>query len=55
LVDDLWMVIPDEYQDYMKENINQDIDPKTHCVKATRAIYGLVQAPRQWWKKYKEV
>jgi hypothetical protein len=39
----LWMVIPDCYQDYVKEKFNEDIDPKTLCLKFTRAIYGLVQ------------
>jgi hypothetical protein len=42
LEEDLWMVIPDGYQNYVKEKFNENIDPETHCLKLTRAIYGLV-------------
>jgi hypothetical protein len=49
------MVMPNGYQDYVNEKFNEKIDPKTHCLKLTRAIYGLVQAARQWWKKFKDV
>jgi phage-related holin len=45
--EDLWMVISDGYQDYVKEMFNENIDSKTHCLKITRAIYGLVQAAKQ--------
>jgi hypothetical protein len=31
LEEDLWMVITDGYQDYVKEKFNEKIDPKTHC------------------------
>jgi hypothetical protein len=31
------------------------IDPTTHVLLLKKAIYGLVKAARQWWKKYKEV
>jgi hypothetical protein len=55
LEEDRWMVIPDGYQDYEKEKFNENIDSKTHCLKLTREIYGLVQAARQWWKKFKDV
>jgi hypothetical protein len=44
----LWMVIPNGYQYYVKEKFNEDIDPKIHYLKLTRAIYGLAQAARQW-------
>jgi hypothetical protein len=54
LEEDLWMVIPDGYQDYVKEKFNENIGPKTHCLKLTRAIYGLVQAARKWWKIFKD-
>jgi len=39
----------------MKEVHNRDIDPITHVLRLKKAIYGLVQAARQWWKKFKEV
>jgi hypothetical protein len=55
LEEDFWMVIPDGYQDYVKEKFHEDIDTKTHCLKLTRGIYGLVQAARQWWKNSKDV
>jgi hypothetical protein len=39
----------------VKEKHKKDIDTNTHYLKFTIAIYGLVQAARQWWKKFKEV
>jgi hypothetical protein len=48
------MIIPDGYQDDIKEKFIEDIDPKSHCFNLTRAIYGLVQTARQWWKMYKD-
>ena len=32
-----------------------EISPETHCLLLLKALYGLVQAARQWWKKFKEV
>ena len=50
LEEELLMAIPDGYPEYMKEKHNIVIAPKTQCLKLTKAIYGLVQAARQWWK-----
>jgi Reverse transcriptase (RNA-dependent DNA polymerase) len=66
----LWMKLPEGYVLYIKElttngkqneipisnGINiQDIKESTHCLELKKAIYGLVQAARQWWKKFKSV
>jgi hypothetical protein len=53
--EDLWIVIPDGYQDYVRERLNEDIHPKTHYLQLTKAIYGLVQEARQLWNKLKDV
>jgi Reverse transcriptase (RNA-dependent DNA polymerase) len=55
LDEELWMEIPEGYPKYLLETHNRVIDPKTHCLLLTKAIYGLLQAARQWWKKFKEV
>jgi Reverse transcriptase (RNA-dependent DNA polymerase) len=39
----------------MKEIHNKIIDSTNHVMFLKKAIYGLVQAARQWWKKIKEV
>jgi Reverse transcriptase (RNA-dependent DNA polymerase) len=49
------MSIPDGYDKYLKEKHKKDIDTTTHCLKLRKAIYSLVQAARQWRKKFIEV
>ena len=43
---EIYMKIPEGYD----EVINKDVD-KEHCLILQKAIYGLVQAARQFWKK----
>ena len=43
---EIYMKIPEGYD----EVINQDVD-KEDCLILQKAIYGLVQATRQFWKK----
>jgi hypothetical protein len=47
-------MIPEGYVRYMLEVHNTTIDPSTHVLLLKKAIYGLVQAVRQWWTKLKE-
>jgi Reverse transcriptase (RNA-dependent DNA polymerase) len=49
------MQIPEGYVRYMKEVHKKIIYPTTHVLLLQMAIYGLVQAARQWWKQFKEV
>jgi len=53
LDEELWMVFPDGYEDYLWETHKQKLNTENHCVKLEKAIYGLVQAARQWWQKFK--
>jgi hypothetical protein len=70
LEEKLYMDLPDGYIDFLSElikngktkeipiTIKDDVhtlSKATHCVELLKAIYGLVQAARQWWKKFKEV
>jgi hypothetical protein len=54
LDEEIWMKFPDGYSRYLKEKHNKDYDYHKYCVKLKKALYGLVQAARQWWKKFKE-
>jgi hypothetical protein len=55
LDEELWMQLPEGYSDYVKAKSGRIITSTTHCVKLNKALYGLVQAAHQWWKKFKEV
>jgi hypothetical protein len=33
----------------------RQVNSKAHCLKLAKAIYGPVQAARQWWNKFKKV
>jgi Reverse transcriptase (RNA-dependent DNA polymerase) len=49
------MRLPEGYVKYMLEVQNVKIHPSTHVLLLKKAIYSLVQAARQWRKKFKEV
>ncbi|HSN66223.1 MAG TPA: reverse transcriptase domain-containing protein, partial [Fusibacter sp.] len=55
LDEELWMELPEGYDSYTSEVHKKVIKRETHCVRLKKALYGLVQAARQWWKKFKEV
>jgi hypothetical protein len=70
LEEELWMDFPDGYVDYIQEQISngktesipkqegidlKQINKQEYCLELKKAIYGLVQAARQWWKKFKQV
>ena len=48
------MKIPEGYEKYRVEVHNEVISNGTHVLLLLKAIYGLVQAAQQWWKKFKE-
>jgi hypothetical protein len=54
LEEDVWMYILEGYERYVKEMHVKDIHTNANCLKMTKAIYGIVQASRQWWKKLKD-
>ena len=55
LDEELWMELPEGYCEFIKEVYGDIISADTHCLLLLKALYGLVQAARQWWKKFKEV
>jgi Reverse transcriptase (RNA-dependent DNA polymerase) len=55
LEEEIYMRISEGYSKYMLEVHNTKIDSNTHVLLLKKAIYGLVQTARQWWKNFKEV
>ena len=51
LDEEIYMEFPEGYEKFLKEHHGKNISSKTHCVLLLRALYGLVQAARQWYKK----
>jgi hypothetical protein len=48
------MTMTEGYGRYMLEVHNTKIYPTTHVLLLKKDIYVLVQAARQWWKKFKD-
>jgi Reverse transcriptase (RNA-dependent DNA polymerase) len=51
LDEEIYMEFPEWYEKILKENHGKNISSKTHCVLVLQALYGLVQAVCQWYKK----
>jgi hypothetical protein len=51
----IYMVFPSGYDRYLKEFHNKTYSPEEYCLLLEKALYGLVQAARQWWKKLTEI
>jgi hypothetical protein len=47
----IYIVFPEVYKSFLKELMGQDFSAEDHCLLLEKALYGLVQAARQWWKK----
>jgi Reverse transcriptase (RNA-dependent DNA polymerase) len=47
------MILPDGYSAYYSNKYSKHINSNQHCLRLKKSLYGLVQAARQWWKKFK--
>ena len=48
------MMLPDGYEKYLHDK-GLNYSSQEYCLLLMKALYGLVQAARQWWKKITEV
>jgi Reverse transcriptase (RNA-dependent DNA polymerase) len=49
--EEIYMEFPEGYEKFLKEHHVKNISRKAHCVLLLQALYGLVQAARQLYKK----
>ena len=56
LVDEsIYMAFPDGYELFLQEKFGLTYSSTEYCLLLEKALYGLVQAARQWWKKMTEI
>jgi len=48
------MELPEGYVEYLEQMGITGINYEEYCVLLLKAIYGFIQAARQWWKKFKK-
>ena len=51
LEEEIYMEFPDGYEDYLKIERGENYSSEEYCLLLRMALYGLVQAARQWYKK----
>jgi Reverse transcriptase (RNA-dependent DNA polymerase) len=51
LDEEIYLDFPEGYEKFLEEHHGKYFSSKTHCVLLLWALYGLVQAARQWYKK----
>jgi Reverse transcriptase (RNA-dependent DNA polymerase) len=55
LEEEIYMEFPEGYEQYLKDVKGRLCSSSEHCVLLLRALYGLVQAARQWYKKITDI
>ena len=51
LEEEIYMAFPDGYEEYLKIEKGEHYGANEYCLLLVMALYGLVQAARQWYKK----
>ena len=51
----IYMHFPQGYEKFLAQKLGLNYSATEYCLLLEKALYGLVQAARQWWKKMTEV